>query len=85
MNENSPICASADGTVSTVFNGYPRTARTNATISGLAMTTTPRAASDQPRVLEQRCRDSRSMPTETKNSTANASRIGSASLAARRL
>ena len=52
--------------------------------SGLADQDDRQRAGDQRRELEQR-RGSSSMPTDTKNSTAKASRIGSASEAARRL
>ena len=82
MNENSPICARLADTVSAVLSGY----RNASTIAN--------AASDLPnRMIEttmrtfsgcsSRIAGLKSMPTDTKKSTENASRSGSDSSAAR--
>ena len=82
MNENSPICARLAEIVSAVMRGCPNSR------------TMKNAAMDFPRTMMNTVASSgngsryaiigsTSMPTETKNSTANASRSGSVSCAAR--
>ena len=56
MNENSPICASADGTVSTMRSGYRITASISATTIGLPTTTTASAAAKSHGCVEERGR-----------------------------
>ena len=81
MNENSPICARLAAMVSAISLDLP------------SIRTTAQAASDLPTMMiasvsstssgcSSRIIGSNSMPTETKNSTANASRSGSESSAA---
>lgn len=84
MNENSPICDSATAIDSATLNGYPRRRTMTSAMSGLPIITTANVARIRPGA-STRYRGDSNMPTATKNSTANASRIGSASDAARRL
>jgi hypothetical protein len=82
MKENSPICASATATERLVASGWRITQVIRKATSGLPIITTARVPitrSGWSRSASGRS----SMPTETKNSTANASRSGSASDAAR--
>ena len=84
MNENSPICASATATARPTRSGYLNAMVMASAASGLPDEHDGERGGEQARLLEHLQRIS-SMPTETKNSTANASRIGSASDAARTL
>src|SRR5688572_15607763 len=84
MNENSPICASATATEMEVLNGY-RIRRTIANAaSGLPMRMTSSMATISDGG-DHSMAGSSSIPTDTKNNTANASRMGRASAAARTL
>jgi hypothetical protein len=84
MNENSPICAKAIPTVNAALNGYLIVQTRRIATIGLPMITTASAPATSPGEANSAA-GSRSIPTETKKSTANASRIGKASDAARRL
>ena len=84
MNENSPICASATATASATRNGYRSSHTISSAASGFPTSTTASVEASSAG-MPQAVRGSSSIPTETKNETANASRIGSASDAARRL
>src|SRR6478735_6945043 len=84
MNENSPIWASATATVTDALNGYPNAQTSTSATNGLP-TSTMASAPSTSRGDCNKAAGASSMPTDTKNSTANASRIGSASDAARRL
>ncbi len=81
MNENSPIWASPSATVKAVRAEYPNAATTTRATSGLPMSTMARAARTRAGSRTSSI-GSNSMPTDTKKSTANASRIGNASAAA---
>ena len=84
MKENSPICASAAATGMAIDGDTPRnriTARATAGLTRTTISTVARIARGARTSVE----GSKSIPTETKNSTAKASRIGRASEAARRL
>ena len=81
MNENSPICARPRATVSAVRAEWPSSATMSSAANGLAIRMMASAA----RIISgSRTTNagSKSIPTDTKNSTAKASRIGSASAAA---
>ena len=84
MNENSPIWASATATETAVRSGWPSIRTIASAASGLPSRITARVAATTPGERVRWC-GSNSIPTETKNSTAKASRIGRASVAARRL
>ena len=82
MKENSPICARLAPTVSAVLRGY-RNARTSAIATiGFPTITIPATASNFAGSSTTTA-GSKSIPTETKKSTAKASRNGSDSSAAR--
>ena len=82
MNENSPICAKLADTVSAVLSGY-RNASTRpaaaTVLPSMMMATTASTCSGR----SHKTAGLNSMPTDTKKSTANASRSGSDSCAAR--
>ena len=84
MNENSPIWASAMATESATRNGYRKANTMANAASGLPTRTTASVAATSPGACTREA-GVRSMPTDTKNKTANASRMGRASDAARRL
>src|SRR6185503_8631767 len=84
MNENSPIWDNATATVSVVRKGYFISQVTSAAVSGFPTITIANAASANAG-LSITLAGRSSIPTDTKNNTANASRIGSASVAARKL
>ena len=84
MKENSPICASAAATGMAIDGDTPRhriTARATAGLRKITISTVARIARGERTSVD----GSKSIPTDTKNSTAKASRIGRASDAARRL
>src|SRR6476620_6239623 len=75
MNENSPIWASATATVTDALNGYPTAHTSTSATNGLPTSTIASAPSTSAGDCSSAAGAS-SMPTETKNSTANASRLG---------
>ncbi len=82
MKENSPICARLAEIVSAVRSGWPKASTIARAATDLPITMMRNVA-----ITGQKSRTmmdgSNSIPTETKNSTANASRSGSVSSAAR--
>jgi hypothetical protein len=78
MNENSPICARPIATVSPVRSGYPITATITSAASGLPTMMMPSVDSTSSGSRTMNI-GSKSIPTDAKNSTPNASRSGSAS------
>ena len=84
MNENSPICASATATESAMRRGLRNSLTTMKAASGLPSNTMPRVARISGQSLMSEA-GLNSIPTETKKRTAKASRMGSASAAARAL
>src|SRR5262245_47799788 len=78
MNENSPICASAMPAVNAVRKGYRMIQTNNNATNGLASKTTASAPNTRPGERRSAAGSS-NMPTDTKNNTANASRMGNAS------
>ena len=84
MNENSPTCPSAAATARPTRTGCRNILTVANAASGLPTMTTARVAAIRSGRASMRA-GFINIPTETKNSTANASRIGSASAAARRL
>ena len=82
MNENSPICARLAEIVSAVDDGWPNARTIRKAATDLPTTMMNTVASTGSGSLS-RIAGSNSMPTETKNSTAKASRSGSVSCAAR--
>ena len=81
MNENSPICASEAATSSAASRAPPSRRTATKAIAGV-MTSTRISAPTIGSGSSTRIVGSNSIPTETKNSTANASRSGSDSSAA---
>ena len=84
MNENSPICASAAATAKATGAGRRNPSTITSAASGLPIMMIASVAAVAPK-CSRKSRGSNSMPTETKKRTAKASRIGSASAAARKL
>ena len=82
MKLNSPICASDNPIATAVPRDCPSPRTTPIASSGLATSTISTAASAGGQCAST-SRGLNSMPAETKNSTANASRSGMASMAAR--
>ena len=82
MNENSPICARLAEIVKAVETGW-RNPRTIPNASTAFPSVMMRIVATSGPGCSTRTRGLNSIPTETKNSTANASRRGSVSCAAR--
>ncbi len=80
MNENSPICASPAATIRPVRAGRRKATTIRNAASGFA--TTMSSTSTTATGCASSIDGSNSIPTDTKNSTANASRSGRASSAA---
>ena len=76
MNENSPTCDSATPTGSATVRGTRKTAMTRNAASGLPTMTTASAPVSPCPATRSNDAGSNSMPTDTKKSTAKASRIG---------
>ena len=85
MNENSPIWAEGDGDRDGDPEGYARSSRTTPARRGACRPGRWQSVAATRPGDASRERGLKRMPTETKNSTAKASRMGSASVAALRL
>ena len=79
MNENSPICARLAAIVSAVASGWRKARTMRQRRDRLADHDDQHASRAPPAAARTRIDGSNSMPTETKNSTAKASRSGSVS------
>ena len=84
MKENSPICDRTTATGSPTRSGLPRSVVIASAARGFPNSTTASVRAMRPGARNRYCGSS-SMPIETKNRTAKASRIGKASDAARTL
>ena len=75
MNENSPICASPPARVSAVFTACPLTITMRKASNGVTKRIMPSTPMSSPGAAIT-ARQSNSIPTETKKSTAKTLRIG---------